>query len=215
VPAADATLVHLRQMLARRFPQAARPAGGLLPTGLPAVDEPAGGLPRHALSEVVRPGPGAGAQLVLAQLLATTRALPARVALIDASDQFDPQSIPPRDLQHLVWIRCRSHPDALPVADLLARETSLDLIALDFSTTPLSALRRIPATAWYRLQRAVEQTDLAFLVLTPAALVPSAQLRLRLDGQHALDALTHTRPRLAADLAISHSRQRLAQHHGA
>jgi hypothetical protein len=197
-------------MLAQRFPRAERSDRGLLPTGLPAVDQHSGGLPRHALSELVRPGPGAGAHLFLAQLLATTRALPARVALIDASDQFDPQSIPPRDLQHLLWIRCRSHPDALPVADLLARETSLDLVALDLSTTPLHALRRIPATTWYRLQRAVEQTDLAFLVLTPAPLVPSAQLRLRLDGQHHLPALALDRPHLAAHLAISHSRQRLA-----
>ncbi len=198
-------------MLAARFPQAERPAGGrVLPTGVPAVDDAAGGLPRHALSELVRPAPAAGAQLFLAQLLATTRALPARVALIDAADHFDPQSIPPAELQHLVWVRCRSHADALPVADLLAREASLDLVALDLSATPLSVLRRTPATAWYRLQRAVEQTDLALLVLTPAPLVPSAQLRLRLDGAHALSALALERPHLAIDLEVSRERQRLA-----
>ena len=197
-------------MLAARFPQAARPAGGALPTGVPAVDDSSGGLPRHALSELVRPAPGAGGHLFLAQLLATTRALPARVALIDAADQFDPQSIPPEHLQHLIWVRCRSHADALPVADLLAREASLDLVALDLSASPPSALRRIPSTAWYRLQRAVEQTDLAFLVLTPAPLVPSAQLRLRLDGVHSLPALGLERPHLAVDLEISRQRQRLS-----
>jgi hypothetical protein len=209
VPAPVATLASLRQMLAARFPQAERPAGGVLPTGVPSVDDSAGGLPRHALSELVRPAHGAGSHLFLSQLLATTRALPARVALIDAADQFDPLSIPPEELQHLVWVRCRTHADALPVADLLAREASLDLVALDLATLPLPALRRIPATTWYRLQRAVEQTDLAFLVLTPCPLVPSAQLRLRLDGAHALSALCLERPHLAIDLEVSRDRQRL------
>jgi hypothetical protein len=197
-------------MLAARFPQAAHPAGGLLPTGLPALDDSEGGLPRHALSELVCAAPAAGAHLFLAQLLARTRAAPARVALVDASDQFDPGSLPPEDLQHLVWIRCRVPAQALPAADLLARESSLDLVALDLSAVPAPTLRRIPAATWYRLQRAVEQTDLALLVLTPATLVPSAQLRLRLDRAHPLSALALDRPHLAIDLDPVRLRQRLA-----
>ena len=210
MPSAAASLSSLRQLLASRFPQAARPAGGVLPTGIPAVDEAAGGgLPRPALTELVCAGPGTGGQLFLAQLLAATRVLPARVALIDAADQFDPQSFPAEDLQHLLWVRCRSGADALPVADLLAREANLDLVVLDLAVAAPAELRRVPATTWYRLQRAVGQTDLAFLVLTPLTLVPSAQLRLRLEKPHGLAAQSLARPHLAIDLEVARERQRL------
>ncbi|MDF3057689.1 MAG: hypothetical protein K0R17_1904 [Rariglobus sp.] len=205
----NASLSTLRQLLAERFPQATRPASGLLPTGVPSVDDALGGLPRHALTELVCPAPSTGSQLFFSQLLATTRALPARVALIDAADQFDPQSIPREDLEHLLWVRCRSVADAMPVADLLAREANLDLVVLDFAPVPLPSLRRIPATTWYRLQRAAGQTDLAFLVFTPAALVPSAQLRLQLETTAPLSALQTPRPHLAVDLDVTRQRQRL------
>ena len=196
-------------MLAARFPQAGRPAGGVLPTGIPAVDDSAGGLLRHALTELIRPAAGSGAHLFLAQLLSATRARPARAALVDA-DQFDPGSLPPADLEHLVWVRCRAPADALPVADLLAREANLDLVALDLSCVSIHQLRRIPAATWYRLQRAVEQTDLALLVLTPATLVPSAQLRLQLGSPHPFASRDLDRPHLVVDLEVSRQRQRLA-----
>lgn len=210
VSASAATLASLRQLLAARFPQAEKPAGGVLPTGIPSVDDHVGGLPRHALSELIRSSPGSGGHLFLAQLLAATRALPARAALIDAADQFDPQSLPRHDLDHLVWVRCRSPADALPAADLLAREANLDLVVLDVSGVSISQLHRIPATAWYRLQRAVEQTDLAFLVLSPGVLVPSAQLRLQLGPPHPFSSRDLDRPHLVVDLEVSRQRQRLA-----
>ena len=215
MPSAATNLSSLRQLLATRFPQASRPAGGVLPTGIPAVDEATGGgLPRPALTELACSGPGAGGQLFLAQLLASTRTLPARVALIDASDQFDPQSFPAEDLQHLLWVRCRATTDALPVADLLAREPNLDLVVLDLAAAAPAELRRVPSTTWYRLQRAVGQTDLAFLILTPVALVPSAQLRLRLEKAHGLAAQALARPHLAVDLEVARERQRLAAAQG-
>lgn len=207
---APANLASLRQLLADRFPQASRPAGGVLATGIPAVDDATGGLPRHALTELVCSATSTGSHLFLAQLLATARALPARAALIDATDQFDPQSFPDATLDHLLWVRCRTPADAMPVADLLAREANLDLVVLDLATAPSTGLRRIPATTWYRLQRAAGQTDLAFLVITPCALVPSAQLRLQLDRTHPLASLSVERPHLAVDLHVSRQRQRLA-----
>lgn len=213
VPAPAASLSSLRQLLADRFPQASRPSGGVLPTGVPSVDDAVGGLPRPALTELVCAEPSAGGHVFLAQLLATLRALPGRVALIDACDQFDPQSFPhEHELDHLLWIRCRTPADALPVADLLARETNLNLVVLDLASVPLFQLKRIPAASWYRLQRAISQTDLAFLALTPAAIVSSAQLRLQLDRPHRLRDLSVERPHLAVDLAVSVERRRLAAH---
>lgn len=210
MPASATKLADLRQMLAARFPQAERSAGGVLPTGIPAVDDAAGGLPRHAISELIRPAAGSGAHLFLAQLLSATRALPSRAALVDAADHFDPGSLPAADLEHLVWVRCRAPVDALPAADLLAREENLDLVILDLSGVSINQLRRIPAASWYRLQRAVEQTDLALLVLTPATLVPSAQLRLQLGPPHPFASRDLERPHLVVDLEVSRQRQRLA-----
>ncbi len=208
-----AKLSTLRQLLSDRFPQATRAASSRLPTGLSALDDVSGGLPRHALSELVCDGPSTGGHLLFGQLLATTRALPARVALIDGCDQFDPRSHAGDSLDHLLWIRCSTPEQAMPVADLLAREPNLDLVVLDLVHAPASTLRRIPATTWYRLQRATEQTDLAFLALTPMPLVPSAQLRFRLRQSHALAAQDSSRPRLVADLAPTAERVSHAAFH--
>ena len=203
-------LSALRQLLAERFPAAARPATGLWPTGVPAVDAAAGGLPRRCLTELVCSVPSAGGQLFLAQLLALTRRQLARVALIDATDNFDPQSIPPGELEHLVWVRCRSLTEAMAAADLCAREASLDLVLLDLTYGAWSALRKIPDRTWYRLQRAVEQTNLVFLALTPLRLVASAQLRLLLAESHALSRQSLPRPQLVTDFAVTLQLQRQA-----
>jgi len=205
-----ANLAQLRQLLAERFPTAPRPDTGVLPTGLPAVDEIAGGLPRRALTELVCGAPSTGSQLFLTQLLAGTRRQAVRVALVDATDNFDPQSIPPAELQHLLWVRCQAIAEAMTAADLLAREASLDLVVLDLVYGSLPALRRIPDRTWYRLQRAVEETNLVFLALTPARLVASAQLRLQLDRPHPLARQQTPRPKLVSDLAVTLQLQRHA-----
>src|SRR5437762_2076254 len=70
-------------------------------------------------------------------------------------------------------------------------------------------LRRTPSTQWYRLQRAVEPTDLAFVVETPRALVPSAQLRIELTVPHAAAALGRARTALTTELAPALQRQRV------
>ena len=100
--------------------------------------------------------------------------------------------------------------EALPLADLFAREANLDLVMLDLRLATGNDLRRIPASTWYRLQRAVGQTDLALLVLTPWALVPSAQLRLELGRSHGLTALAQRRSELAATLAVAVQRRRIS-----
>ncbi|MEO6874452.1 MAG: hypothetical protein ABI222_06480 [Opitutaceae bacterium] len=206
--ASAVNLSALRQLLSERFPVANRPAHGVWPTGVPAVDEAAGGLPRQSLTELVCTAPSSGGQLFIAQLLAVTRRQLARVALIDATDNFDPQSIPDGDLQHLVWVRSRSLNEALASADLLARESSLDLVILDLTYGAWSALRRVPAATWYRLQRAVEQTNLVFLALTPLRIVVSAQLRLQLTESPALARQALSRPQLIHDFAVTLQLQR-------
>jgi len=203
-------LSALRQLLAERFPAAARPVADVWPTGVPAVDAAVGGLPRRSLTELVCSAPSSGGQLFIAQLLALSRRQLARVALIDATDNFDPQSIPPGELEHLVWVRCRSLAEAMGAADLCAREASLDLVLLDLTYGAASDLRKIPDRTWYRLQRAVEQTNLVFLALTPLRLVASAQLRLELTESHVLPRQSQPRPQLVTDFAVTLQRQRQA-----
>lgn len=202
------SLPALRQLLRERFPASVHGSAEPLATGIAAIDDATGGLPRPALSEVVCSAPSCGSQLLLGALLGATRGASLRIALVDADDAFDPDSWEPDLLEHLLWIRARSAPEALAAADLLARDANLGVLALDLRHTAASALRRIPSTAWYRLQRAVESTTLALLVLTPAALVPCARVRFELAASHSLAALSRERPPLAGALAPGLRRQR-------
>jgi len=200
----------LRQLLAERFPTAARAADDALATGIPALDAAAGGLPRPGLSEVVCSAPSCGSQLLLGQLLQATRAQNQRVALVDRNDAFDPGSWPAHWLEHLVWVRARHTEEALAAADLLARDANLGLVILDLRHAPPVELRRIPSTRWYRLQRAIEPTLMAGLVLTPRPLVTSALLRLELGESQAFAAHHRPRPELVMTLAPQFLRQRTA-----
>lgn len=208
MPAASSALPALRQLLRERFPPMTHGRAAPLATGLPGIDDRISGLPRPALTELVCSAPSCGSQLFLGQLLAVTRAEPARVALVDAGDAFDPGSWPACLLEHLVWVRAHDAAEAMAATDLLARDANFALLLLDLRHIPPAQLRRIPATSWYRLQRALEPTTLAALVLTPFPLVPSAQLRLGLHSPHALDTLAQDRATLVARLAPTLLRQR-------
>ena len=178
---ASVTLADLRQLLAARFPEKAGKPAGLVPTGVRAIDEAlGGGLPAGRLTELVAAAPGRGGQLVLAQLLATTRAARQRVALIDGADAFAPESVPPDALRHLVWVRCRTLEQALGAADLLVRDGNYAVTVLDLCGCLERALRRTPATLWHRLHRAAENGG-AVLVKTPRPLVPAVPWRLVLQ----------------------------------
>jgi hypothetical protein len=213
--AAPDKLAALRHLLAERFPAASRAPGRTLRTAIPTLDEiTGGGLPLGAVTEIVCAAPSCGSQLLLGQLLAVTRRTRTRVGLIDATDTFDPDSHPTDLLAHLIWVRCRSTSPAtalaLQAADLLARDANLGLVVLDLRHSPESDLRRIPGPHWYRFQRTIETTDLAFVVFTPRASVPSAQLRLILNVSHSIAALEVERPLLTTALEPTLHRQRLA-----
>lgn len=209
MPPSATTLSSLRQLLAERFPLAGRFEGRVLTTGSPAIDERIGGIPAGMLTEIVETAPTCGGELLVGELLRRTRETQGRVALVDGHDSFDPQSWPQDWLRHLVWVRCRETAVALQAADLLARDANFQLLIVDVRRASVAGLQRTPASFWYRLQRAVEPSDLALVILTPRALVPSASLRLQLDRPHGLEALEQTRPALAAALSPVVQRQRL------
>jgi hypothetical protein len=160
-------LAALRLLLAERFPQAAPRPAATLPTGVAAIDEAGdGGLPLGGITEVVALAPSTGGQLLISRLLAATRERRMRAALVDALDAFDPQSHEPPLLQHLVWVRCRTLDEAMHAADILVRDANLALVMVDLRGVAARALRGVPATTWYRLQRALERTDMAMVVFT-------------------------------------------------
>ena len=209
--AAPEKVAALRHLLAERFPSASpsRGAGRTLATGIPAIDEATGGLPLSAVTEIVCAAPSCGSALLLGELLAVTRANRQRVALIDSADSFDPSSFEDDLLAHVLWVRCHTTTEALNAVDLLARDANLGLVLLDLRWAPESDLRRTPATQWYRLQRAVEPTDLALVVETPRASVPSAQLRLVLDTPHDVASSDRERHDIALQLTPMRQRQRM------
>ncbi len=202
-------IVALRELLAQRFPQA-NPLGRsrCVPTGIPAIDEAVGGLPIGAVTEVVCAAPSCGGMLLQARVLEMCRTQRLRVALIDGTDNFDPQSFTQNDLAHLVWVRCVNFRQVMQAADLMTRDANFGLVILDLRRQADRDLRREPPTSWYRLQRAAEQSDLPLLVETPRALVPSAQLRFVLTHSFALLDLETPRALLADTLPVELSRQR-------
>lgn len=207
--AAPGAAAALRQLLAERFPTAARAADDALPTGIAAIDAVAGGLPRPGLTEVVCSAPSCGSQLLLGQLLQATRERGLRVALVERHDAFDPSSWPPHLLDHLVWVRTQGVEQALSATDLLARDANLGLVVLDLRHTAPAELRRVPSSRWYRLQRAIEPMLMSGLIITSFPLVPSVRLRLELRRAHSLHEHQQWRPSLRDALAPQPIRQRV------
>lgn len=205
---AGGKLAALRQLLAERYPEAAKASHRCLETGVHSLDAVAGGIPLGAVTEVVGMTVSSGSTLLLGQLLMATRIARWRVALVDAANQFDPASYAHDSLSHLVWVRCENMQTALPVTDILVRDANLTLVILDMRLNLRREWSRTPPTFWYRLQRAVEVGDLALVVLTGEPSVPSAQLRFSLTRGYNLAALQNERQQLLAQCDPDLQRQR-------
>ena len=205
------TVSALRSLLAARFPEKLRKAGGEVAAGTPPLDEAlGGGLPAGKLTELVSAVPSGGGQTIVAGLLAATQAARQRLALIDASDAFAPDAVAPDLLRHLVWVRCRSPEQAFAAADILVRDGNYAVLILDLRGCAERALRRIPASLWYRLQRAAEGGSVAVLVQTTAPLVPAVPWRLVLDTPLPLASTAAERAAVAAGLSVRPERSPLA-----
>jgi len=171
------------------------------PTALGPVDgQLGGGFPRGQLSELVGPR-SSGRTSLLLQTLAAATSRGELVALVDALDAFDVESasaagIP---LERLLWVRghvvanpglCldmnqRAVDQAIKALTLVLQAGNFGLVVLDVAEAPREAIRRLPFTTWLRLQRMVEGTQTAcVLVGTEPMARSSAGLTLRV-GIHA------------------------------
>jgi recombination protein RecA len=63
---------------------------------------------------------------------------------------------------------------ALKALNLVLQSGVCTAVALDFADVPLNGIRRVPQTTWLRLQRVIEGTDTACLLLGPVPLARSA-----------------------------------------
>jgi len=177
------TIVDLRKLLAERFPQPFAPSPTRLTTGLRLLDAAiGGGLPKSAITELSSSRVSAGSALLLYALLQNAQRSGYFLALVDGRDSFDPQPLGNRGLRNLLWVRCTKAVDSVKAADLLLRDGNFPLVVLDLVLNSFAELRKIPQTSWYRLQRLVETAPTAFLVLTRASMISSAQLKISLDN---------------------------------
>jgi hypothetical protein len=171
---------------------------------LPALDAQLTGVPRGQVSELVGPASSGRTSLTWAWLgAATTRGESvALIDTFDRFDPVSGAACG-IELSRLLWVRGQAitktattvDPAWLPGAravegpgTLLERTIDRSLkalnlvlqsgvctaVVLDFADVPLTGIRRVPQTTWLRLQRIVEGTDVACLLLGPVPLARSA-----------------------------------------
>jgi hypothetical protein len=178
----------------------------LLPMGVPSVDACLrGGLPRGQLSELTGPC-SSGRTTLLLQLMAAATRRGEIVAIVDTCDRLDVASAAAAgvDLDRLLWIRSAMagprlpdpgsripDPDrdldrALKALNLVLQAGGFSLVAIDLADVPPIKLKQIPFTTWPRVQRVIEGSDTACVLLTPEPLARSAGgLTLSLAGRAA------------------------------
>jgi hypothetical protein len=188
-------IVDLRALLAERFPSPAPPRHDCLVTGLSTLDQPGGpGLGKGFITELISPNLSAGSASFIRAMIKAAQRDRGFVALIDGSDSFDPQPLGNDTLRHLLWLRCRTTLHVIKSADLLLRDANFPLVIADLILNAPNEVRKVPQTSWYRLQRLVEATSTAFVVVTRFNTVSSAQLKIVLENPWTLQTVHHENP---------------------
>jgi hypothetical protein len=163
-----------------------------LPTGVAAVDSLLHeGFPRGQISEIHGPASSGRTGLALS-LVARVTAGGALAAWIDPADRLDPTSASASgvDLARFLWLRgerggVRVLADAVAAAAIVVGSGLFEIAVLDLAAASASDLRRLPSATWIRLQRMIEDTPSALLLLADAHLARGplgASLALRSLG---------------------------------
>ena len=186
-------------------------SSSVLPLDIPSVDGCLrGGLPRGQLSELTG-ACSSGRTTLLLQLMAAATRRGEVAALVDTHDRLDVASAASAgvDLDRLLWIRgsgtggsitpgppYRARREigdlrletaidrALKALNLVLQAGGFGVVALDLADASAVELRQIPFTTWPRLQRVIEASDTACVLVTPEPLARSAGgLTLSLAGR--------------------------------
>lgn len=181
----DRTLTTALPSLDRSDPAA------FLPSAVATLDECLqGGLPRGQLSEIAG-APSTGRTTLLMQMVAAATRRGELAALVDPGDRLDIASAVAAgvDLDRLLWIRGETAPAdrlldrALKALTLVLQAGGFALVVLDVADVPVAELKRLPLTTWLRVQRTIEGSDTACVVVAPEPLARSAGgLTLCLSG---------------------------------
>jgi RecA DNA recombination protein len=159
-------------------------------TGLTALDARLrGGIPRGQISEIIG-ARSSGRTSVLLRTLAAATGRGELAALVDLLDMLDVASAAAAgiDLRRLLWIRggvvvnaglCRDRNDraldqAIKALTLVLQAGNFGLVAFDAAEAPAGALPRLPFTTWRRLQRIIEGSQTACLLVGDAPIARSA-----------------------------------------
>src|SRR5688572_7624506 len=176
----DRTLTTALPPLERSDPSA------FIPFDLTAIDGILhGGLPRGQVSEIAG-APSSGRTTLLLRLISAVTRRGEIAALIDTCDRLDVAAVSAAgiDAGRLLWIRGEST-DALRVSDrvidravkalnLVLQAGGFALVAIDLADVPPRVLKSLPYTTWLRVQRIVEGSDTACLLIGPEPLARSA-----------------------------------------
>jgi len=167
-------------------------------TGVTALDARlGGGFPRGQISALAG-ARSSGRASVLLRTIAAATARQELVALVDVLDRFDVESAAAAgvDLGRLLWIRGhvvsnpghsqdrnpRALDQSLQAITLVLQAGNFGLVVFDAADAPALALARLPFTTWRRLQRIIEGSQTACLLVgdTPIARSPAgATVQLR------------------------------------
>src|SRR5262245_56380994 len=151
-----------------------------------------GGFPRGQLSEIVGASSSGRTAIVLQTIAASTRRGEI-AALVDTFDRLDVASAAAAaiDLERLLWVRGEASGGsdgavnrALKAVNLVLQAGGFGCVVLDLADVPPVALRRIPFTTWLRMQRIIEGSDTACVLIAAQPLARSAGgLTLSLAGR--------------------------------
>ncbi len=190
-------------------------------TGIAPLDASlGGGLARGQLSEIVGRR-SSGRTAVAWSALAAAVSRGELVALVDTFDTFDPPSgrACGIDLTRLLWVRGQSRtigaqtpdsglrtPDVFAIAaidralkafSLILQAGGFGLVVLDLADATRTAIRRLPFTTWFRLQRPIEGSSTVCLLLADESVARSAggvtialQRARRIDAQSCVSLFT-------------------------
>ncbi len=169
----------------------------VVPSEIAALDAVLrGGVPRGQLSEIAGPA-SSGRTTVLFSLLAAATRGGGIAALVDTVDRLDVPSAAAAgiELDRLLWVRgdavsTAAHAGvsapavpalldrvvdrAIKAFNLVLQAGGFSLVALDLADVPPRALTRIPFTTWLRVQRVIEGSDTACVIVVPEPCARSA-----------------------------------------
>lgn len=145
-------------------------------TGIREIDKALPGFPRGAITEI-HGAPSSGRTSILLSALAAATSREENCALVDCSDTFDVTSASSAgvDFDRLLWVRCAENLEqAFKAVDLLLHGRGFGLVLLNLSDVSAKSVRRVISSWWFRFRRAIENTPMALIVLTPVACVRSS-----------------------------------------